>query len=295
MSSSVINPSTEDFQEKLYGSDARPLVMGIINATPDSFYPGSRAIGIEALQKALRFISEGADVLDIGGESSRPGSDYVEADEEIERVVPLITRIRRESSIPISVDTRKYEVARAAVEAGANIINDISALRDDPRLGELIAETGIPVVLMHMQGTPRSMQTAPEYHDVVVEVISFLQERIEFAQGFGIACEKIILDPGIGFGKSHLHNLLLLRHLDRISAMGFPILMGHSRKSFIGRILADREGDQENPVAVDKRMFGSLAVVADSYYRGARIFRVHDVAETRDLLDVCHSISRAGD
>ncbi len=293
----MVHPASEDFLEKLYAPNPRPLVMGIINATPDSFYPGSRATGLAALQKALQYVVEGADILDIGGESSRPGSDYVDAREEIERVVPLIASIRRESQIPISIDTRKRAVAQAAIEAGANIINDISALRDDPGLGELAADTGVPVILMHMQGTPASMQKSPSYHDVVGEVCGFLQERIDYAQSLGIACEKIIVDPGIGFGKGHLHNLMLLRHLPRIVDLGFPVLMGHSRKSFIGRILAGREGEGEDtqPVDVDQRLFGSLAVVADSYYRGARLFRVHDVLATRQLLEVCRSISTAGE
>jgi dihydropteroate synthase len=297
----TIHPAVEDFLEKLYRPAGRPLVMGIINTTPDSFYDKSRAMGIAALETALRFVLEGADILDIGGESTRPGSSYVSADEEISRVVPLIRSIRQETQIPISVDTRKAPVARAALEAGANVINDISALRDDPALGELAAASGVPVILMHMQGTPQTMQQDPEYHDVLQEVRSFLQQRIDYAQGLGIACEKIIIDPGIGFGKAHAHNLLLLRHLDKLADLGYPVLMGHSRKSFIGRILAGEGaegrgegGDPAEPAPADQRLFGSLAVVADSYYRGARLFRVHDVRETRELLDVCHAISRAG-
>jgi dihydropteroate synthase len=290
-----IHPAVEDFVEKLYGPRKRPLVMGIINATPDSFFAGSRARGTEALQKALRQILDGADILDIGGESTRPGSQYVSDEEEIERIVPLIKRIRRESQIPISIDTRKSAVARAALEAGANVVNDISALRDDPELGRLVADAGVPVVLMHMNGTPETMQKDPSYHDVVQEVRDFLQERIDYAQSLGIPCENIIIDPGIGFGKGHIHNLLLLRHLDRLVEMGFPVLMGHSRKSFIGRILAGTEAEAGPIPPPDQRLFGSLAVVADSYYRGARLFRVHDVRETRELLDVCHGIATAGD
>lgn len=245
------------------------------------------------LQRAMACIDEGADVLDIGGESSRPGSDYVGEDEEIARVIPLIEQIRQRSDIAISVDTRKYEVAAAAVEAGANIINDISALRDDARLGPFIAERELPVVLMHMQGTPRNMQMNPTYHDVIQQVIDFLKARIDVALSLGIACERIILDPGIGFGKNFEHNLLLLKHLDQIVALGFPVLMGHSRKGFIGRILAGESADSQQWPPAKQRLFGSLGVVADSYYRGARIFRVHDVQPTRELLEVCVAIDKS--
>ena len=296
-----LNSTADTFLGKLYDRNHRPLIMGIINASPDSFYVPNSLRDADLLRLALRFISEGADILDIGGESSRPGSTYISVQEELDRVLPVITSIRRESDIAISVDTRKYEVAREAVSAGANCINDISALRDDADLGTFIAEYNLPVILMHMQGTPKTMQDDPQYHDVVLEVKNFFQQRIEYAQSIDIPCERIIIDPGIGFGKSHSHNLQLLKHLDSIVEMGFPVLIGHSRKSFIGRILgqhdaerqttAEEADEQEHHIRrPEERLYGSLGVVADSYIRGSRIFRVHDVAETRDLLETMYRI-----
>ncbi|MGI9255835.1 MAG: dihydropteroate synthase [Salinispira sp.] len=291
-------PIIEQFLEEVYNHNHRPLIMGIINVTPDSFYSASSGMGISSLHKAMSYISEGADILDIGGESTRPGSVYISAEEEMDRIVPVIELVRRESDIPISVDTRKCEVAREAVKAGANCINDISALRDDPQLGSFIAEKDLPVILMHMQGTPAHMQDNLQYHDVVLEVKEFLQERIDYALKLGISCEHIIIDPGIGFGKNLGHNLRLLNNLEDIVAMGFPVLIGHSRKSFIGKILGTvgggRKGTileaEEQPRSVFERLYGSLAVVADSYIRGARIFRVHDVPETRDVVETIYRI-----
>ena len=293
------SPVIERFLEEVYDHNNRPLIMGIINVTPDSFYSASSGMGISSLHKAMSYISEGADILDIGGESTRPGSAYISAEEEMDRIVPVIELIRRESKIPISVDTRKCEVAKEAVKAGANCINDISALRDDPELAHFIAEQDLPVILMHMQGTPAHMQDTLQYHDVVLEVKEFLQERIDYALKRGISCEHIIIDPGIGFGKNLGHNLQLLNNLEDIVAMGFPVLIGHSRKSFIGKILGTTSGDgrrgkiletEEQPRSVFERLYGSLAVVADSYIRGARIFRVHDVPETRDVVETIYRI-----
>lgn len=278
-----LSPGIKQFLEKVHDPDQRPLVMGIINVTPDSFYAPTSAP--DALSMARRFIAEGADILDIGGESTRPGAAYVDAETERERVWPLITAIRRESDIPISIDTRKLEVARDAVAAGADCINDISALREEG-MGHFIAEHSLPVILMHMQGSPENMQDDPYYADVLSEVRDFLQERVDYAQSIGIPRERIILDPGIGFGKSLAHNLQLLNNLETIVEMGLPVLIGHSRKSFIGRML----GTATQGRRVKERLYGSLAVAADSYIRGARIFRVHDVAETRDLLEVMYGI-----
>jgi dihydropteroate synthase len=286
--------SAESRISGLYDSDVPPLVMAIVNATPDSFFRDSRASGEEAVSRALAHIEAGADIIDIGGESSRPGSEYIPADEEIRRVIPVVEAVRRQSSVLISVDTRKFEVAQAAVSAGADIINDISALRDDPLLGGFIADSGAYVVLMHMQGTPDSMQDNPVYRDVVEDVKEFFTERINSAQAAGIPCEKIILDPGIGFGKAHEHNLRLLRHLDQLAEMGYPLLMGHSRKSFIGRILSGLPANDGIITPPEERLFGSLAVVADGYSKGARIFRVHDVAETVDVLKVLHAVNHKG-
>lgn len=293
-----IHPSAEGLLERILDKELPPLVMGIINTTPDSFFPGSRKQGLEGFRQALEYISQGADILDIGGESSRPGSAYVSIEEELDRVIPVIQRIRRESDIPISVDTRKLAVAREAVAAGASCINDISALRDDDQLGPFIAEHDLPVILMHMQGTPENMQKSPRYHDVTEDVIGFLRNRIDYAQSVDIPCERIILDPGIGFGKSFSHNLQLLKHLESITQLGYPVLMGHSRKSFIGRVLSPPRRNPEDELEirpVEQRMIGSLAVVADSYRKGARIFRVHDVQETADILRVLSAIDRVED
>ena len=289
-------PTRDSFREKVYDPSYRPLIMGIINATPDSFYSPSAVQGVNALSLARTLIAEGADILDIGGESTRPGSAYVSEQEEMDRVLPIVESIRQESDIPISVDTRKFRVAEAAVAFGINCVNDIAALVDNPDLGRLIADHNLAVVLMHMQGNPQTMQEDPSYHNVVQEVQDFLQQRIDYAQSIGISPKQIIVDPGIGFGKTHSHNLQLLRNLESIVALGFPLLLGLSRKSFIGKILAQADerlakGAHLNQIrATQQRLYGSLAAVADSYVRGSRIFRVHDVAETRDLLETMHHI-----
>lgn len=255
-----------------------PLVMGVINCTPDSFYPGSRRPGTaKAVAEAVRMIAEGADILDIGGESSRPGSDYVSLDEELERVIPVVEGIRERSDIPLSIDTRKSSVAAAALEAGADIINDISALQDDPALAPLAAEKGVPVVLMHKKGVPKTMQENPEYADPVSEITAELKARAEAAMSAGIRRENIIIDPGIGFGKRLEDNLAILRNLDVFSALGFPVLLGASRKSFIGAILG---------AEVQDRLAGTLAVHAWAFFHGADIIRVHDVKDSVHLIRV---------
>lgn len=266
----------------------RTLVMGIINCTPDSFLASSRVASIEqAISAARAMIDAGADILDIGGESSRPGSDYVSAELEIERVVPMISAIREFSAIPISVDTRKLAVAAAAVEAGADIINDISALRDDPELAGFAASHGLPVILMHMRGTPRTMQHKPHYDDVTGEISCELLDFAAEVQRAGVARRQIILDPGIGFGKRLQDNVAILRGIAELSRrLGYPLLIGASRKSFIGSLLG---GD--SPRAPQQRLAGSLAVHLLAAQAGAHILRVHDVAETVDALRVLSAVS----
>lgn len=261
----------------------RPVIMGIVNVTPDSFSDGGRFLELgDAVELAKRLVSEGADLLDIGGESTRPGSDPVTVEEEIRRVVPVIQAIREAGiGTPISVDTRKLSVAERAVEAGAEIINDVSALRDEPEIADFAAERGLGVVLMHMLGTPRNMQADPRYDDVIAEIGEFFRERMAFAVERGINPEMIVLDPGIGFGKTVEHNLRILRDLDAWLSLGRPILVGPSRKRFIGAILnAD----------VDGRLYGTIGACVAALMSGARIFRVHDVAQAREALTVAHAI-----
>jgi dihydropteroate synthase len=267
----------------------RPLVMGIVNATPDSFYPESRRATREAAVAAARhMIAAGADILDIGGESTRPGSDPVEASEERERVVPVIEAVRAESGIPMSVDTRKAAVAEAALDAGAGIVNDVSGLRDDPALAPLVAARGVPVVIMHMQGTPATMQHNPHYEDTVADILEVLRARMDAAEAAGIARERIIVDPGIGFGKTVADNLRILREVSRFRReLGAPVLIGLSRKSFIGKVAAG-EGE---PLPVEERLAGTLACHAWVAERGADILRVHDVAETVQLLAMLAAIA----
>jgi len=266
----------------------RPRVMGIVNATPDSFSDGGRYLDpAAALALARRLIAEGADILDIGAESTRPGADPVPAEVEIGRVVPLIEAVRAESPIPISVDTMKPEVVRAAVAAGASIWNDVTALRHGPASPETAAELGCEVVLMHMQGEPRTMQAEPHYGDVAAEVADFLVRRAEAAMAAGVARERIWLDPGIGFGKHMIrHNLPLLAGLDRIVALGFPVLLGASRKSFIGAL------DRGAPA--DQRLGGSIAAALAGAAAGVSAVRVHDVRETVQALNVWDAIAQAG-
>jgi dihydropteroate synthase len=267
---------------------ARPKVMGIVNATPDSFSDGGRFLAPEAaLAQARKLIVDGADILDVGAESTRPGAEPVAAEAEIERLVPLIAAIRAESAIPISVDTMKPVVARAAIAAGATIWNDVAALRFAPDSLATAAELGCEVVLMHMQGEPRTMQAEPRYGDVVTEVRDFLAERAQAAIAVGVAREKIWLDPGIGFGKRSLdHNLPLLAHLDRVVALGFPVLLGASRKAFIGAL--------DGGAQADARLGGSIAAALAGASAGVAVVRVHDVRETVQALTVQAAIAQAG-
>ncbi len=262
------------------------FIMGILNATPDSFWERSRTGTLASgVDRALALVAEGADILDIGGESTRPGSQYVEADEEISRVIPLIREIRKYSSVPISVDTRKAAVMEAALDAGADICNDISALSDDPALTGVVARSGIPVVLMHKQGIPVSMQDNPVYTDVVRNVADYLFERARFAEESGIDRSRIILDPGIGFGKRYADNCALLAGLAEIAAGGYPVLIALSRKSCIGEMTGRAAAD---------RLPGTLAANLVAVQNGATFVRVHDVAQTRDTLSVLQEIQTRG-
>lgn len=261
----------------------RPLVMGVLNVTPDSFSDGGRHASLEAATRhARRLIDEGADLLDIGGESTRPGAAPVPPDEEIRRVVPVLDALR-DCGRPLSVDTRRPEVMRAALEHGADLINDIDALQASGAL-DAVRASDCAVCLMHMQGEPGTMQQAPHYDDVVGEVEDFLAGRVSAAVEGGIDRDRIVIDPGIGFGKTLRHNLQLLGALDELAALGLPVLVGVSRKSMIG-VLTGRD--------VDHRLAGSLSAMLAAVLRGARIVRVHDVAETRDALRVWQAIDDA--
>lgn len=261
----------------------RPQIMGIVNVTPDSFSDGGAHATLEAaVAHGLQLAAEGADILDIGGESTRPGAEAVPLEEELRRVVPVIERLARETALPISVDTFKPEVMRAAVQAGAGMINDVYGLRREGAL-DAAAALGVPVVLMHMQGEPHSMHDAPDYADVVGEVHRFLAERIFAAEMAGIARKNIVIDPGFGFGKSTAHNLTLLAQLQRFIKLGVPVLAGLSRKRSIGE-LTGREVPAE-------RVAGSVAAHLIAAQRGASILRVHDVAATVDALNVWNAVA----
>jgi dihydropteroate synthase len=255
-------------------------LMGVINVTPDSFSDGGLFIEPEeAIAHGLRLEAEGAAILDIGGESTRPGAEGVSADEELRRVLPVIEGLADAGAeAQLSVDTSKAEVAAAALRAGATLVNDVTALRGDPAMAEVIAASGADCCLMHMLGEPRSMQRDPRYDDVVAEVKAFLEERLAFAVASGIQERRVILDPGIGFGKTIEHNLELLRRVDELVAIGRPVLIGTSRKSFLGRI-AGRDDPAD-------RLAGTIATCVMSYERGARVFRVHEVAPVADGLKV---------
>jgi dihydropteroate synthase len=280
-----------DSRSQIAGAAPAPAavrVMGVVNVTPDSFSGGGRHVDpAAALGHARRLIAEGADMLDIGGESTRPGAAPVAEAEEIARVAPLIAALRAESAIPISVDTMKPAVACAAVAAGATMWNDVTALRHAPESLELAAQLGCEVVLMHMQGEPRTMQAEPRYDDVAAEVAAFLAARAEAAIAAGVAREKIWLDPGVGFGKHMIrHNLPLLAGLEAIVALGFPVLLGVSRKSFIGRL--------DGEAAPDQRLGGSIAGALWGAAAGVAAVRVHDVRETVQALRVWRAITEAG-
>lgn len=266
----------------------KPLIMGILNITPDSFSDGGKYTSIDdALQQVERMLAEGVDIIDIGGESTRPGSDSVAAVEQQQRVIPVITAIRQQikSTVLISIDTTSSAVAKAALTAGANIINDVSAGQDDEAILALAAQTEVPIILMHSQGTPKTMQDNPYYDDVVQEVIDALNKRINAALSAGIKKENIALDPGIGFGKRRQDNLDLLAHLDALVALGFPVLLGTSRKRFMGTLCDVTEPSE---LVTATAVTTALGVMA-----GVRIFRVHDVKENRQAADVAWAIKQS--
>ncbi len=267
------------------GSGVR--IMGILNVTPDSFSDGGNFADLPAaLAQAEAMIAAGAEIIDVGGESTRPFSQPISSAEEESRVVPVIAAIRnRHPLLSISIDTTKATVARAALAAGADLINDITALRGDPAMVELLGESSVPVVLMHMQGTPADMQVRPSYNDVVAEVRAFFVEREEWLTSRGISRSRLIIDPGIGFGKTLAHNLSLLKHLDKLADLGLPLLLGHSRKSFLGTLTGiDKAGERDLATAV---------VAALAVRPPVRIVRVHDVAATRQALRLAAAIARA--
>jgi dihydropteroate synthase len=259
-----------------------PAIMGIVNVTPDSFSDGGQFFAADdALAQALTLVREGAAIVDIGGESTRPGSELVTLDEELRRVLPVVEALAGSVGVPISVDTMKAGVARRTLAAGAALINDVSALRFDDELVDVIAETGCPVCLMHMQGMPRTMQDDPRYDDVVDEVLGFLEERMAFALARGVREEQIMVDPGIGFGKTVAHNLELLDGLERFSALGRPVLLGASRKRFLGAILGAEPAG---------RAIGTVATTVMGYLAGAQVFRVHDVKPNFEALRVALAV-----
>ena len=256
---------------------SRPQVMGVLNVTPDSFSDGGEFFSVgSAVERALVMQEEGAALIDVGGESTRPGAEPVEVEEELRRVVPVIEALAPRLRVPISIDTHKPEVMSAAVAAGAGLINDVNALRTPGAL-EAAARCGVPVCLMHMQGEPRSMQTDPHYDDVAEEVRTFLRHRVGACEQAGIAADRILLDPGFGFGKTVRHNLELLAQLDTIEALGFPLVVGLSRKSMIGKLLG---------LEVDERLPASLALAVLAVERGATVVRTHDVAATWQALQM---------
>ncbi|MEO6307450.1 MAG: dihydropteroate synthase [Nitrospiraceae bacterium] len=275
---------TRQAKDRLIEFPDRPLIMGVVNVTPDSFYDGGRYFDAEAaVAHAVRLVEEGADLLDVGAESTRPGADAVNEAEERRRVIPVVTAVAKAVTVPISIDTSKAAIAREALDAGAVLVNDVTALRGDIAMVDVVARSGAGIVLMHMYGTPRTMQQAPRYNDVVEEISVFFEERIHFAMTHGIVRRQIILDPGIGFGKLLVHNLTLLAQLRCFEIFECPLLVGVSQKAFLGQLL-DRP--------VQERQWGTAAAVAMAVDRGAGILRVHDVRAMKDVVQVAAAISQ---
>lgn len=269
------------------------LIMGILNVTPDSFSDGGNFFTFNgAVAQGAKLIADGAHILDIGGESTRPFSDPVSDEEEIRRVVPVIEKLVSQTSIPISIDTTKAAVARRALEAGASIINDVSSLRHDQDMADLVAESGVPVILMHMLGTPKTMQVDPVYDDLMGEIKAFFKKSIDYAVGKGISKSKIIIDPGIGFGKTKTHNLLLIKYLRKFKTLGVPVMIGPSRKAFIRNILKDDAVEDIQP-DLPVVEIGSQAAVAASILNGADMVRVHNVANTHQTVKIIDAIKRS--
>jgi dihydropteroate synthase len=283
------------FRNRRFDLSTRGLIVGIVNATPDSFSDGGAYLDPEAASAhGLRLLEGGADLLDVGGESTRPGAAPVSEEEELRRVIPVIEALRRATDAPISIDTSKASVAEAALAAGADIINDVTALEGDPRMGAVAAASGAGVILMHMRGTPLTMQQSPSYSDddVARAVAKYLSGRRDAALGFGVDASAIILDPGLGFGKTAAHNLELIRSLSELCGLGAPVLIGHSRKSFLGSISGEVQRD--NQTAGDQRLHAGIAVTVLARRLGARLFRVHDAAPHRAALRATEAILNTG-
>jgi dihydropteroate synthase len=269
---------TFDFSKKT-------CIMGILNVTPDSFSDGGRYFDqSSAIKRAIQMADDGADVIDIGGESTRPGSEPVPAEEELRRTIPVIEALSREIGIPISIDTYKSDIARRALDAGASMVNDISGLRFDRKMAGTVAEYKVPVVLMHIKGTPKNMQQDPRYHALIPEVLEYLRKSITIAGDAGISEDVIIIDPGIGFAKTFEHNLEIINKLNEFTSLGRPVLIGPSRKAFIGKILGD--------ATTGERLEGTAAAVAISIMNGANIVRVHDVKEMARVAKVADAVKR---
>ncbi len=273
------------------GSDT--CIMGVLNTTPDSFSDGGKFNTLEtAVHQGIKLVNDGAHILDIGGESSRPFAAPVSEQEELDRIIPVIEILSKQIEVPISIDTVKSIVAKEALNAGAAIINDITAFEKDPAMADLAAKKNVPVILMHMRGTPETMQVNPSYDDLMLEITSYLESRASYVMEKGVDKKNIILDPGIGFGKTVEHNLVLINHLDKITDLGYPVLMGPSRKSFIQNILSK---NNENPIGPNhiKAEYGTLAAVAASILNGSHIVRVHDVEKLKSFTAIIDAIRNA--
>ncbi len=273
-----------NFSKGIFDLSSRTHIMGVLNVTPDSFSDGGKFFKLEdAVREGSKMAEEGADIIDVGGESTRPGSDPVPIQEELSRVIPVIRSLFKKTDVPISIDTYKAKIAKQALDAGAQMINDISALRFDPEMKKIASEYKVHINLMHIKGTPKNMQKDPWYEDVITEITEYLRQSIQIAQEAGIDKEKIIIDPGIGFGKRLEDNLNILKNLKIFSILGCPVLIGCSRKSFIGKIL---------DLPVEERLEGSLAALAVAVMNGANIVRVHDVKESRRVAKLVDAILR---
>jgi dihydropteroate synthase len=280
----IPGPMSISIGDRILNLAERTYVMGILNVTPDSFFDGGKFVDLElALERALQLEAEGADIIDIGGESTRPGSIAISVQEELQRVIPVVEKLRTKTKVLISVDTYKAEVAKRALKAGAQIINDISGLRFDPGMAKVIAESGAAVILMHIQGTPRHMQDNPQYDNLIDEILDYLRKSSAIAMQAGIRADQIIIDPGIGFGKRLEDNYVILKYLDEFKSLGFPILVGPSRKSFIGKVL---------DLPPEERLEGTLAAVSAAVLHGANIVRVHDVQATVRAVRIIDRIKR---
>ncbi len=265
--------------------DLKTRIMGILNVTPDSFSDGGRYLEkSSAVERALRMVAEGADIIDIGGQSTRPGSEPVSTEEELRRTIPVIEALSGKLDVPVSIDTCNAVVAKAAIGAGASIVNDISGLRFDPSMPAVVAEEGIPVVVMHIRGTPRDMQKDPHYEALIPEIMDYLRQSVRIAEDAGVASDMIVVDPGIGFGKTFSHNLEIINNLRQFTLLEKPLLVGPSRKAFIGGILGG--------IPPEQRLLGTAAAVAASVLNGANIVRVHDVSEMAMAAAVADAIIR---